>query len=109
MSYFLGSDGEGFSELSHSLFQKLLAVMEHSQHCMISGISSVNFFKMMERRWNDHLCPILRSLKLQVDVNDFKKAMDSANNRIVLFQFHEALLLNFSNYLKGLKKDFEGI
>uniref|UniRef100_A0A1X7TN16 Uncharacterized protein n=1 Tax=Amphimedon queenslandica TaxID=400682 RepID=A0A1X7TN16_AMPQE len=102
------SDCEGFSKLSHSLFQKLLAVIQHSQHCMISGISSVNLFKMIERRWNDHLCPILRLLKLHIDLKDFKKAMDSANNKIALFQFHEALLLNFVNYLdKGLQKDFE--
>lgn len=110
MPYLLGSDCEGFSKLSHSLFQKMLAVIQHSQSCMISGMSSVSLFKMIERRWNDRLCPILRLLKLHVDLNDFKKAMDSANNKILLFQFHEALLLNFVSYLdKGLQKNFEGI
>ena len=56
-------------------------------------------------RWKDHLFPILKLLKL--NVNDFKEAINSANNRIVLFQFHEALVLNFINYFNELK-EFKG-
>uniref|UniRef100_A0A1X7SWU9 Uncharacterized protein n=1 Tax=Amphimedon queenslandica TaxID=400682 RepID=A0A1X7SWU9_AMPQE len=106
LTSYSGSDGEGFSEASLSSFQKLLGVMQHSQNCIISGSLTVNLFKEMERKWSSHLYPMLKLLKLDVKV--FKEAMDSANNRILLFHFHEALLLNFINYLdKELNKEFK--
>ena len=71
--------------------------MHHVQDCMTSGDITVELFRKIDSKWNDHLLPILNSLNQ--DISNFKKAMSSAKDRIVLFQFHQALLEYFINHL----------
>ena len=78
--------------------------MHHVQDCMTSGDVTVELFRKIDSKWKDQLCPILNSLKQ--NINNFKKAMGSAKDRIVLFQFHQALLEYLINHLD---QKFEGM
>ena len=78
--------------------------MHHVQDCMTSGDITVELFQKIDSKWKDQLYPILKSLNQ--DINNFKKAMTSAKNRIVLFQFHQALLEYLINLLD---QKFEGM
>ena len=78
--------------------------MHHVQDCMTSGDVTVELFRKIDSKWKDQLCPILNSLKQ--NINNFKKAMSSAKDRIILFQFHQALLEYLINHLD---QKFEGM
>ena len=78
--------------------------MHHVQDCMTSGDVTVELFRKIDSKWKDQLCPILNSLKQ--NIHNFKKAMSSAKDRIVLFQFHQALLEYLINHLD---QKFEGM
>lgn len=71
---------------------------------MTSGDITVNLLKKISKKWDDQLFPVLSSLN--EDIDGFKRAMASAKNRIIMFQFYQAL---FEHFIKYLDKDFEGI
>ena len=77
--------------------------MQHTQDCIATGDISVSLFRKIEAKWGDHLCPILKFKNHEV--SNFKKALKSAVERIVLFQFHQALIKHF---VKHLDRTFEG-
>lgn len=78
--------------------------MHHVQDCLTSGDITVELFRKIDSKWKNQLCPILNSLKQ--NINNFKKAMSSAKDRIILFQFHQALLEYLINHLD---QKFEGM
>ena len=78
--------------------------MHHVQDCMTSGSITVELIRRIDSKFKNQLLPILNSLKQ--DINNFKKAMSSAKDRIVLFQFHQALLEYLINHLD---QKFEGM
>ena len=78
--------------------------MHHVQDCLTSGDVTVELFRKIDSKWKNQLCPILNSLKQ--NINNFKKALSSAKDRIVLFQFHQALLKYLINHLD---QKFEGM
>ena len=83
---------------------KLLHLMHHVQDCMTSGNITVELIRKIDSKWKDQLQPMLKSLNQ--DFNNFKKALSSAKDRIVLFQFHQALLEYLINHLD---QKFEGM
>lgn len=78
--------------------------MHHVQDCLTSGDITVELFRKIDSKWKNQLCPILNSLKQ--NINNFKKALSSAKDRIILFQFHQALLEYLINHLD---QKFEGM
>ena len=78
--------------------------MHQVQDCMTSGDITVELIRKIDSKFKNQLLPILNSLKQ--DNNNFKKAMSSAKDRIILFQFHQALLEYLINHLD---QKFEGM
>ena len=78
--------------------------MHQVQDCMTSGDITVELIRKIDSKFKNLLLPILNSLKQ--DINNFRKAMSSAKDRIILFQFHQALLEYLINHLD---QKFEGM